>query len=67
MVELDGGYHAAQIRADERRTTFLMQRGYQALRFWDHDVLGNREAVLQAIEQALSHPHPTPLPLRRRG
>lgn len=67
VIELDGGHHAAQIEADERRTTFLMQRGYQVLRFWDHDVLGNREAVLQAIEQALSHPHPTPLPLRRRG
>lgn len=61
-VELDGGHHAGQIEADERRTAFLMQRGYQVLRFWDHDVLGNREAVLQAIEGALSYPHPTPLP-----
>lgn len=67
VVELDGGHHAAQICADEQRTTFLMQRGYRVLRFWNHDVLGNREAVLQAIEQALSHPHPTPLPPGERG
>lgn len=44
-----------------------MERGYRVLRFWDHDVLGNREAVLQAIDRALSHPHPTPLPLGGRG
>jgi len=41
VVELDGGHHAAQIQADERRTAFLRQRGYRVLRFWDHDVLGN--------------------------
>jgi len=29
-----------------------VQRGYRVLRFWDHDVLDNREAVLQAIEYA---------------
>ena len=67
VVELDGGHHVAQIRADERRTAFLMQRGYRVLRFWDHDVLANRDSVLQAIELAVSHPHPTPLPRRRRG
>jgi len=65
VVELDGGHHAAQVQADARRTAFLRQRGYRVLRFWDHDVLGNREAVLQAIEQALIPPHPSPLPPRR--
>lgn len=67
VVEVDGGHHAMQIPADEQRTAFLMRRGYRVLRFWDHDVLGNREAVLQAIEEALSHPHPSPLPLGGRG
>ena len=64
MVDLDGGHHAAQFQDDERRTAFLMQRGYRVLQFWDHDVLGNREAVLLAIEHALSRPHPTPLEWR---
>lgn len=67
VVELDGGHHAGQVPADARRTEFLVHRGYRVLRFWDHDVLGNREAVLQAIENALSHPHPDPLPLGGRG
>lgn len=67
VVEVDGGHHAAQVPAGERRTAFLMHRGYQVLRFWDYDVLGNCEAVLQAIENALSHPHPNPLPLGGRG
>jgi hypothetical protein len=37
------------------------------LRFWNHDVLGNREAVLERIVEALSYPHPCPLPGRARG
>ncbi len=67
VVEVDGGHHATHIPADERRTEFLIHRGYRVLRFWDHEVLGNLEAVLQAIEKALSHPHPHPLPLGGRG
>ena len=59
VVEVDGGHHATHIPADERRTEFLIHRGYRVLRFWDHDVLGNLEAVLQAIEHALFTLTPT--------
>lgn len=34
VVELDGGHHARQARADEHRTKFLVQLGYRVLRFW---------------------------------
>jgi hypothetical protein len=36
------------------------------LRFWDHEVIGNIEAVLQQIVEALRDPHPDPLPARER-
>jgi very-short-patch-repair endonuclease len=67
VVELDGGQHAEQFAADERRTKFIEQRGYKVLRFWDNEVIVNIEGVLQCINAALDHPHPSPLPLRGRG
>jgi very-short-patch-repair endonuclease len=66
VVELDGGRHASREEADRRRTAFLMQQGYRVLRFWDHEVMHNIEAVLQRIAEALSDPHPNPLPGRAR-
>jgi very-short-patch-repair endonuclease len=66
IVELDGGQHASQTEADRRRTVFLMNQGYRVLRFWDNEVMENIEAVLQHIAEALSHPHPNPLPGRER-
>ncbi len=37
--------------------------GYRVMRFWNHDVLGNLEGVLEAIMLALEAP-PTPDPSR---
>lgn len=67
VVELDGSQHMMQVKADQRRTAFLRQQGYKVLRFWDNDVLVNTEAVLQQISEALTDPHPSPLPTRERG
>ena len=69
VVELDGGQHAqGQAPAyDERRTQFLNNQGWQVLRFWNHEVLTELAAVLQAIALALSHPHPHPLPPAGEG
>ncbi len=61
VVELDGGQHATQAEADQRRTAYLGRQGYQVLRFWAHDVLQNIDGVLGRIAQALD-PHPSPLP-----
>ena len=69
VVEWDGGQHV-QGRApayDERRTQFLNTQGWQVLRFWNHEVLTELAAVLQAIALALSHPHPNPLPPAGEG
>lgn len=67
VVELDGGHHASQIQADQRRTEFLTKAGYRVLRFWDNEVLTNTEAVLQKIVNELNHPSPLPSPSRGEG
>src|SRR3989344_8552320 len=60
VVELDGGHHALQADKDSRRTAMLVQRGYRVLRFWDHEVLKDIDAVLQKIFMVISYPHPGP-------
>ena len=65
-VELDGGQHneAAGRRHDARRDAFLAQKGIRVLRFWNHEVLNQTEAVLEAIyaamDQAPSRVGPSP-------
>src|SRR5687767_7291526 len=48
IVELDGEQHAHGAR-DARRTAFLNAHGYSVLRFWNYEVLREREEVLDAI------------------
>ncbi len=48
VIEIDGEQHADNER-DVRRTAFLNENGYSVLRFWNHEVLREREAVLDAI------------------
>ena len=62
VIELDGGQHASQVQKDQRCTEFLNKAGYRVLRFWDHEVLTDTEAVLQKIVNELNPPHPNPLP-----
>ena len=52
VIEVDGGQHADSM-SDAARDAFLRTHGYQVLRFWNHDVLGNPEGVWLRIAQAL--------------
>ena len=52
IVEVDGGQHADNPR-DQDRDHKLEMAGYRVLRFWNNDVLKNREGVLQIIAEAL--------------
>lgn len=64
-VELDGGQHnePAGRAHDDRRTEYLHARGIEVLRFWNHDVLRDTEAVLEAIYRAIeAKPGPAPSP-----
>jgi len=58
VLELDGGQHADQAAADLDRTRWLESQGFKVLRFWNNELLGNPEGTLQAIQSALSTPHP---------
>ena len=61
IIELDGGQHAEQVEADEKRTRFLESEGYKVLRFWNNQVLHEMEGVLEAIRTQITL-SPTPLP-----
>jgi very-short-patch-repair endonuclease len=64
VVELDGPQHAdpAQTEHDATRTAFLNSRGYRVLRFWNVDVIKNRDGVVDAIFAAAASPHPERVP-----
>ena len=56
IVELDGSQHVAQEGYDRERDSFLRERGYRVLRFWNHDTLVRTESVIDTIFEALHRP-----------
>src|SRR5262249_1625341 len=58
IVELDGGQHSSQTISDAERSAWLETQGFRVLRFWNHEVLQNIEAVKERIREALPPPHP---------
>ena len=54
IVELDGGAHnfPDHRRYDSQRDAYLEGQGFRVLRFWNHEVLSDIEAVLTVILQA---------------
>ncbi|MBT9369498.1 DUF559 domain-containing protein [Rhizobium sp. CSW-27] len=48
VVELDGSQHAESLH-DIVRTRWLNSQGYSVIRFWNHEVLRERLAVLETI------------------
>ncbi len=62
VIELDGGQHADQLEKDHERSARLAGWGFRVLRFWNHDVLGNTEGVLQVIRDALASADTSPDP-----
>ena len=53
IVELDGSQHEDS-RYDAARTIALEALGYQVIRFWNRDVVGNLHVVVSTIEAALA-------------
>ena len=71
VVEVDGGQHGTSLGSarDERRDGFLATEGYRVLRVWNHEVLAETDAVLEAIWSIATErcpdraPPETPLPV----
>ena len=53
VVEIDGSQHADELALDKNRTEFLRDAGYRVLRFWNHEIRSEIDAVVQRICDAL--------------
>ncbi len=55
IIELDGSQHAEEAarRHDHARSDFLRDEGYRVMRFWNHEVLQEIDAVLDTIFAAI--------------
>jgi adenine-specific DNA-methyltransferase len=58
VVEVDGDSHAQQTTYDEKRTTWLMVRGYRVLRFTNREVIHQLDAVVEEIARVVGEPPP---------
>jgi very-short-patch-repair endonuclease len=58
VVEVDGGQHASETDYDARRTRFIERSGLRVLRFWNSDVLENRDGVCLTILEACGGERP---------
>jgi very-short-patch-repair endonuclease len=53
IIELDGSQHMEQQAYDAERTAYLESKGYRVLRFWNNEVMENKDGVLQIILEAI--------------
>jgi len=69
VVEVDGGQRDEEVIAgrDEERTRWLNGKGYRVVRFWNSDILGNLEGVLESVAEALRGDSGTPSPSPVKG
>jgi len=58
VVEVDGGQHAERPEYDAMRTAYMEDRGFRVLRFWNNEVLGDIDAVLDSILRAVEQRRP---------
>ena len=68
IIELDGGQHFSVRgeRTDAKRSAAIEAKGFQVLRFSNHDVMTNCAGVLETIASAVAERAPTlPLPCKR--
>jgi len=53
IIEVDGSQHREHPGYDRKRTEYLESRGFRVIRFWNHEVLTEMDAVLLAILHTL--------------
>jgi BirA family biotin operon repressor/biotin-[acetyl-CoA-carboxylase] ligase len=60
VIEVDGGQHSGS-EHDACRDQWLAREGYRVLRFWNNEVLGNLEGVLDRIGREIAAAPPLQL------
>jgi very-short-patch-repair endonuclease len=60
VIEVDGGQHNArpELATDTARDAHLRRAGFRVLRFWNNEVMGNLDAVLEVVLGALREHNP---------
>jgi len=58
IIEVDGSQHLEQQEYDGERTAFLELKGYKVIRFWNHEVMNDLDAVMLAIYHILNIEEP---------
>ncbi len=53
VIEVDGGQHMDSF-ADQKRDLYLRDAGFEVLRLWNNEVLGNIDGVLEIITKKIS-------------
>ena len=68
IVELDGGQHNDETHKehDSRRDGWLRSQGFTVLRYWNHEVFTEWDAIEEAIWRQLNA-HPSPPAPRPQG
>jgi very-short-patch-repair endonuclease len=56
VIELDGSQHFDRASYDAERTAFLERQNFRVLRFWNGHLSEDREAVIETIVWAVTHP-----------
>jgi very-short-patch-repair endonuclease len=59
IVEADGSQHAESLR-DKARDAYLESQGWKVFRFWNNEVVQNREGVLETIFAHANRPSSGP-------
>lgn len=60
IIEVDGGQHTEETaERDATRTAWLEGQGFRVLRFWNNEVLGNIDGVIETIRAALDITSPS--------
>jgi very-short-patch-repair endonuclease len=68
VIELDGGQHVQQAAYDRQRDGWLRAHGFDVLRFWNHEVLLQTDAVLEQLRLWMEQKRPSPpAPLPQAG
>ena len=61
IIEVEGSQYAQKPAQVAHRDDYLKDLGFKVIRFWDNSVLGDIDAVIEVIAQALEDqgdPHP---------